>query len=271
MNELSKQKSNRYSLFQPSNFNEAMELAKLISQSAFCPQDCKNKPADVLIKIEMGRTLNLPPMFALQNIGVINGRPSIYGDAMLALLKIHKDFVSCDESIENGIATCKIKRKNQPMVVRTFSLEDAKKAGLSSRGGQSAWGKYTNRMLQFRARGFAARDSFPDALNGLISAEEAQDIKNEESNVNVANGILNCKVIEEEIAPCAELETPKEEVNEKALELFHLVQEKGIPDQTIDAWLAKAEVDQVQHMSDHQLDSCINYVKNKEHKNANTL
>jgi hypothetical protein len=31
-------------------------------------------------------------------------------------------------------------------------------------------------MLQQRARGFALRDSFPDALRGLISHEEAQDI-----------------------------------------------------------------------------------------------
>jgi hypothetical protein len=76
--------------------------------------------------------------------------------------------------VSGGVGKCVIKLRGQPDVVRTFSMDDAKRAGLS--GKQGPWTQYPNRMLQLRARGFAVRDAFPDALKGLITAEEAQDI-----------------------------------------------------------------------------------------------
>ncbi len=54
-----------------------------------------------------------------------------------------------------------------------ISKEDAKKAGLWGKAGP--WSQYPKRMLQMRARSFALRDKFADALSGLIMAEEAQD------------------------------------------------------------------------------------------------
>lgn len=55
---------------------------------------------------------------------------------------------------------------------RSFSMGQAKRAGLLGKG---PWRQYTERMLQMRARGFAARDSFPDALSGMVIKEEAED------------------------------------------------------------------------------------------------
>jgi hypothetical protein len=59
-------------------------------------------------------------------------------------------------------------------VVRTFSQDDAKTAGLW--GKQGPWSQYPKRMLQLRARGFALRDAFPDALRGIHSADESRDM-----------------------------------------------------------------------------------------------
>ena len=56
---------------------------------------------------------------------------------------------------------------------KTFSMAEAKHAKLTGKAG--AWQNYPNRMLQLRARGFALRDSFPDAIKGLITVEEARD------------------------------------------------------------------------------------------------
>ena len=61
----------------PSTFNEAKEYAQLISKSDFVPREYKNKPAEILICIQMGAELGLKPIQALQNIAVINGKPSI--------------------------------------------------------------------------------------------------------------------------------------------------------------------------------------------------
>jgi hypothetical protein len=50
---------------------------------------------------------------------------------------------------------------------------DAKRAGLAGKSGP--WSQYPARMLALRARGFALRNAFADALRGLVTAEEAQD------------------------------------------------------------------------------------------------
>jgi hypothetical protein len=52
-------------------------------------------------------------------------------------------------------------------------MADAKRAGLAGKSGP--WSQYPERMLALRARGFALRNAFADALRGLITAEEAQD------------------------------------------------------------------------------------------------
>jgi hypothetical protein len=166
----------------PTTLAEAMDYAKMIADSSICPKDFKGKPGDVLVAMQMGAEVGLKPLQALQNIAVINGRPSIWGDACLALIKAHRDFEDINEweaLDEKGDKTayCTIKRKGQTPQTRKFSIEDAKKAGLLGKPG--SWTQYEPRMLQMRARGFCARDTFPDALRGLILAEEALDLPSE--------------------------------------------------------------------------------------------
>ena len=160
----------------PRNLQEAMEFSKLMSQSAIVPKDYQGKPANVLVAVQWGMELGLAPMQAMQNIAVINGRPSIWGDAMLAICQAHPQFQGIDEQVDDTRATCTVKR-NGRTVTQTFTMEDAKRAGLA--GKQGPWSQYPKRMLQMRARSFALRDAFADALKGIQSAEEVQDMPTE--------------------------------------------------------------------------------------------
>jgi len=164
----------------PQNMTEAMEFSKMISQSGMVPGAYKGKPQDVLVAIQWGYELGLQPLQALQNIAVINGKPSVYGDAALALVKNDPRCAGVKEWIDgegdNKVAHCLVKRRyaeEMEETERTFSVADAKKARLW--GKQGPWTNYAERMLAMRARGFALRDAFPDALKGVITAEEAQD------------------------------------------------------------------------------------------------
>ncbi|MGB1409488.1 recombinase RecT, partial [Alloalcanivorax venustensis] len=108
---------------------------------------------------------------------VINGKPAIYGDALLALVQNHPRFGGHEESFDEQTmtATCTVWRKGESKQhTQTFSKADAEKAGLW--GKQGPWTQYPKRMLMWRARGYALRDKFADALGGLITVEEAQDI-----------------------------------------------------------------------------------------------
>ena len=157
----------------PKDLDEAMRFADMLASASIVPKDYIGKPGNVLAAIQWGVELGLQPMQAMQSIAVINGRPSLWGDAMLALVKAHPAFEWIKEDCDGNIATCTVKRRGEPEVTQSFSLEEAKKAGLT--GKQGPWTQYPKRMLQMRARGFALRDAFPDALRGVISAEEARD------------------------------------------------------------------------------------------------
>jgi hypothetical protein len=160
------------------SFDDAFRFAKMVSQSDFAPKDFKGKAESCLLAIQHGSEVGLSPMQSLQSIAVINGRPTIWGDAALALVQSSPQCVYVGESIggegDNLTAVCEVQRRGYPQpTVARFSVADAKKAGLWGKSGP--WTQYPGRMLTLRARGFALRNAFADALRGLITAEEAQD------------------------------------------------------------------------------------------------
>lgn len=164
-------------LITPQSLTEAMEYAKMIAGSSFCPKGMQGKPADVLIAVQMGAEVGISPIQALQNIAVINGRPCIWGDASLALVQSSTHYVShreWEESTSEGLkAFCAITRRGSEEYVKSFSEAEAKKAGLWNKAGP--WTQYPSRMLQMRARSFALRDKFADVLKGLSIREEVED------------------------------------------------------------------------------------------------
>ena len=168
--------------FAPANLTEAIQFSDLLASSSIVPKAYQGKPQDILVCVQWGYEMGLAPMQALQNIAVINGKPSVYGDAAMALVQASPVCEDVEEFFENEgspnpIAVCIAKRKGRKPVTVKFSVEDAKRAGLW--GKQGPWSAYPKRMMQMRARGFALRDAFPDVLKGMITAEEAQDYPDE--------------------------------------------------------------------------------------------
>ena len=159
-------------------FDDAFRFAKMVASSEFAPKDFRGKPESCLLAVQHGSEVGLGPMQSLQSIAVINGRPSVWGDAALALVMGSPVCEYVRETVTGDgdamVATCEAKRRGYPQPTTVaFSVADAKKAGLWGKSGP--WTQYPRRMLQLRARGFALRDAFPDVLKGLVTAEEAQD------------------------------------------------------------------------------------------------
>jgi hypothetical protein len=122
-----------------------------------------------------GLEVGLAPMAALQSIAVINGRPALWGDGALAVVRASGLMESIKEWTEDTTAYCEARRKGEPEPIRrSFSDADAKAAGLTNKKGP--WQDYRPRMRQMRARSWVLRDGFADVLKGLHIAEEAQDI-----------------------------------------------------------------------------------------------
>lgn len=159
--------------FEITSLQQAMDFAKLISESDLAPKDYKGKSGNVLIAIQLGQEIGLKPMQAIQNIAVINGRPCVWGDAMIGLVQDHPLCEYIKEEMKGDTAFCTVKRRGELEYSYSFSKEEAKQAQLLSKSGP--WTQYPKRMLQMRARAFALRDKFSDVLKGIAMREEVMD------------------------------------------------------------------------------------------------
>lgn len=154
-------------------FQDIDFIAKKVANSRMFPS-WSGRESDAAVAILFGQSLGLNWGYSLTNIMVVNGRPTVWGDAMLALCRSSSILESCYEVFdkETMTASCTVKRKGEEPQIRTFSKEDAITAKL---WGKNVWLTYPERMLQMRARAFALRDVFPDILQGLGCTEEVMD------------------------------------------------------------------------------------------------
>lgn len=162
--------------------NEIDFIAKKVASSSLFPA-WRGKENDVAVAILFGQSLGLNWGYSLTNIMVVQGRPTVWGDAMLALCRRSPVFESCHETFdsETMTANCTVKRKGEQPEARTFSKANAEIAKL---WGKNVWASYPQRMLQMRARAFALRDVFPDVLQGLGCTEEVMDYPEQEETNN---------------------------------------------------------------------------------------
>ena len=163
----------------PQSYAELERWAAKAAATDFVPKEYRGKPESVLICAQYAMEIGLGIVEGLRSIAVINGKPSLYGDGLIALCQSSpvceyiKEQPILNEQGEITGYICEAKRKGRDATFARFTLEDAKRAKLA--GKQGPWQEYPQRMLQMRARGFALRDAFPDVLKGLISREEADD------------------------------------------------------------------------------------------------
>jgi hypothetical protein len=180
----------------PTNLEEGWRLAQMLAQSELVPKGYRSRPADVLAAIQYGMEVGLPPMAALHGVYVTNGRPAMWGETMLGVIiasplyKDHEEYYLAADGRRVDVIGASDLAKDDTTAVTTFwrtdsarprtasfSVAQAKKAGLLGREGP--WQTYPDRMLKMRARGFAARDAFPDLLRGIRTTEEALDTPDE--------------------------------------------------------------------------------------------
>ncbi len=161
----------------PQDMDQAFRLANALAASGdMVPKAFQGNPNATMAAIIRGMEVGLAPMQALASIAVINGRATIWGDAIPALLQRagHTIDVEFEGDGDNMCAVATLTRgDNGKIIRRTFSVSDAKRAGLWGKSGP--WTQYPKRMLAHRARTYAAKDGAADALMGLQVSEDVSD------------------------------------------------------------------------------------------------
>jgi len=171
----------------PTNIEEAYRMAKAFSIAKMLPKSYGDGDIDVMTAkaftaMQLGAEVGMSPMQSIQSIAVVNGMPTIWGDAQKALVinsplcEYIKESFAGEPYEDSFKAICKVKRVGHDEIVAEFSVADAKAAQLWSKSG--TWQTHKKRMMQYKARSFALRDGFPDVLKGLThSAEEMEGIE----------------------------------------------------------------------------------------------
>ncbi len=156
--------------------------AAMLVTTGFLPSSIKT-PEQAVAIILLGRELGIPTMAALGTINVIQGKPAVSPQLMLALIyrsKLH-EIIDVEEETETRCVVL-MKRKGQPEHRETFTIEDARKITttewVDGKKTQSVladkynWRSMPKTMLKWRAIAACARVVFPDVVLGLYTPEE---------------------------------------------------------------------------------------------------
>jgi len=163
----------------PTTFEGLWRLSQIMHLSGMMPKGI-DKVEAVFVAIQYGLEVGLSPMQAVQNIAVVNGRPTLWGDAVpglcmsSGLMEEPKQWFTGTFPNNEFTAHYSVRRTGiENLYQWDFSIADARTAGLWGKSGP--WTTAPKRMLMNRARTFALRDAFPDKLKGLKTREEAME------------------------------------------------------------------------------------------------
>ena len=161
---------------QPRTLKEANQFAGMLAKSGLLPEALRNKPADVLVVLLTGHRYNLDPMQSINAINVIHGKPVMSADLIRALCMASPvcEYFDLIHSDANK-ATYEAKRVGRPAVTMSYTIEEARKAGLFERRA-SLWPKYPADLLRHRCKARIAREVFSDVVLGVYIPDEAADI-----------------------------------------------------------------------------------------------
>jgi hypothetical protein len=151
------------------DFPALMKMAETLVKSGFLPQAIKT-PAQAVAIVMTGRELGIPPMQALRQVNVIQGKPTMAAELMLALAYQHiPGFKYEILETTNEKCVCKFTRPGHVSLTHKFDINDAKAMQLA---GKDNWKKQPATMLRWRCISSGLRLIAPDAIAGVYTPEE---------------------------------------------------------------------------------------------------
>lgn len=164
----------------PRDMDAAWRMATAFATAGMLPKsygggDLQIQIAKAFTAMQLGAEVGMLPMQSIQSIAVINGMPSIWGDAQLALVRASglmsefKEEEFCEGDKKTWKVICTAKRGNE-VISNSFSWDDALAAQLTGKSGP--WQTHPKRMLKYKARSFTLRDLFSDVLKGMSHSVE---------------------------------------------------------------------------------------------------
>lgn len=174
-------------LLNPAAMNQLAKMANMYAGSTMVPAVYAGNKGNCFLAIEMAARMNVSPMFVMQNLNIIQGRPSWSGAACIALIQGCKLFrgvryvFAGQEGTPQWSCRVQAERVSDGSVVDgpAVSMQMAMDEGWANKSG-SKWRTMSALMLRYRAAAFFARTECPNLLMGFQLDDEVRDVHGDE-------------------------------------------------------------------------------------------
>ena len=161
-------------------FDQVARVAAMLSKSTIVPQNYQGKPEDCFIAVEMAARMNTSPVFIMQNLYVVKGKPTWAGQACMAMINacgkfkhVKHVYTGTKGTDTRGCYVTATRISDGETVNGTeVTMKMVKDEGWIT---NSKWTNMPEQMLGYRAASFFARMYCPEALMGLQTYEEVID------------------------------------------------------------------------------------------------
>lgn len=183
MNEIVRAQSSE---LEPATMDDVLRLAKIAAATGF--YGAKSVDSAVIIMLT-GKNLGLSALQSLGGIHVIEGKPCLSADLMVAVVR-RSGLCESWRTVESTASKCTIETKRRDdasCTSKTWTVDDAKRAQLS---GKSIWLKYPAQMLRHRCASDLAREVYPEVMLGLYTQDEVDNANDGEVIVTSTHPVI---------------------------------------------------------------------------------
>lgn len=152
----------------PAEWRAIQQQVKVIANTNFVPQVYRGKPDEIMAVVLTARELGIGPMQALKHINMVQGRPTLSAELMVALVRRAGHSISGSATDQKAVVTGRRRDSGDEITVE-WTVEMARKAKLLPKDN---WQAYTQSMLWARAVSQLCRMLFADCLGGVSYTPE---------------------------------------------------------------------------------------------------
>lgn len=171
------------SAFAIQTFEHAQRVAVMIAKSDIIPDKYKGNVANCMIALEMAHRSGTSPLIVMQNLHIIQGKPSWASTYVIAMInasgKFSQElrFIQSGEGDDYGYEAWTIsKSDNEKLIGPKVDWKMVKAEGWLSKPG-SKWKTMPELMFRYRSAAFFGRLYTPELMNGLHTQEEVIDVQ----------------------------------------------------------------------------------------------
>ena len=162
------------------NWNMAGAMAKQLAKSSLVPKEYQNNVSNCIIAIDQAQRLGVSPMMVMQNLDIIQGRPSWNSKFLIAAVnasgKFDQELAYEEEEKDGKPYSCVAwtTRNGRRVDGMKITMDMARDEGWLSKNG-SKWKTMPQLMLRYRAASFFARLNCPEVTLGMYTQDEVRE------------------------------------------------------------------------------------------------